>query len=467
MGMIIYMRRVLSVGLIVLLLASVLFVTAGAESLQPPNDAFDAISLALEADAELGGLVIREHNALQRLSRLRYDPMQTPNAEMAELISDIHMIWARFTARSREVVLEVLSTIIAIDTELNKQLELEELLAELTEWVNTAEKEFRTSRLDSATLRELTDRRDRVRRALDASSLQLNTSMGRFRELTGYTLPGDFDFESAWLLADIDNIELHGLTPPNPMMLFANLNGIVPPVTASVSTQALVNNARLALMELHEAVSVYARVDITRSDLERLFRLGEISKYEIYNADYERFIARITVYEQKYAYARAMLELDSGTGGIISSVYRAQPVVWFYEKDLTHEGRMNVTYAWMEHPGGSWRLSSTDNDGYLAFIIYEPWTAESVTSVMLYYENRLLAMGDINEAFIFSPPNFGRGSLAEIVFYNGPQEVGRAYIDGFANAGRFFRLAIEDECLQDLEEWEEWEEYYGEQQCDS
>jgi len=436
------MRRVLSGGLIVLLLASVLFVTAGAESPQPPADAFDAISLALETDAELSGLVVREHNALQRLSRLRYAPIQVPDAEMAELISDIHLIWARLTTRSREVVLDVLNTIIAIDTELYKQLELEAFLAELTEWVDTAEREFRTSRLDGATLRELTDRRDRVRRDLAASNLQLSTRMGRFRELTGYTLPGDFDFGSAWLLANIDNIELFEFTPPNPMMFFAHLDGIVSTVTAATSVQTLVNNARLALMVLHEAVSGYARADITRNGLEQLFRQGEISKYEIYNADYERFIARITVYEQKQTYARAMLELDSGTGGIISSVYRAQPAVWFYEKDRAHEGRMNVTYAWMEHPGGSWRLSSTDDSGYLALTIYEPWTTESVSSVMLYYDGRLLAVGDISEALIFSPPNFGGGSLLEIVFYNGTEEVGRAYIDGFANAGRFFRLAI-------------------------
>jgi hypothetical protein len=216
-------------------------------------------------------------------------------------------------------------------------------------------------------------------------------------------------------------------------------------VTAVVSTQALVNNARLALMVLHEAVSDYARADIARSDLERLFRQGAISKYDIYNADYERFIARITLYEQKHAYARAMLELDSSTGGIISSVYRAQPAVWFYENYRAYEGRMNVTYAWMEHPGGSWRLSNTDDGGHLAFTIYEPWTAESVSSVMLYYEEHLLAVGDISEALIFNPPNFGRGSLLEIVFYNDAHEVWRAYIDGFANAGRFFRLAIEEE----------------------
>jgi hypothetical protein len=237
------------------------------------------------------------------------------------------------------------------------------------------------------------------------------------------------------------------------MMLFARIDGIVPPVTAAVSVQALVNNARLALMVLHDAVSVYARADILRSGLERLFRQGEISKYEIYNANYERFIARITVYEQRHAYARAMLELDSGTGGIISSVYRAQPAVWFYEKDRAYEGRMNATYAWMKHHGGSWRLSNTDDGRHLAFIIYEPWTAESVSSVMLYYEDHLLAVSDISEPLIFSPPDFGRGSLAEIVFYNGTQEVGRAYIDGFANAGRFFRLAIEDEWWQDSDEW--------------
>ena len=119
--MVINIRRILSFVLIVFLLVSVMFAAAATENPQPPMDAFEAISSALEADAELGSLRVRESNALRKLLSLREDPSQALDVETAELISDIHMIWARFTARSREVASDVLRAIIAIDTELCRQ----------------------------------------------------------------------------------------------------------------------------------------------------------------------------------------------------------------------------------------------------------------------------------------------------------------------------------------------------------
>ncbi|MDR2570389.1 MAG: hypothetical protein LBD23_08855 [Oscillospiraceae bacterium] len=422
-----------------------------------PADAPRAISMALEADAELSGLVIREQNAFARLIRLRDDPEEAPDAEMAEIISDIHWIWARFISRSREVTAEVLRTIMAVDNEMSRQEELEEILEELAVWIEAAETDFRTARIDSTVLSQLTGWRDRIQNDLSASSLQLRTHRIRFRELTGHTPPGRFDFGSAWLLTDIDDISFSELTPAVPMMIFNRLGGVIPALLGGESAGSLESNAHLKLMALHEAVGNYARADEARDNHETQFLKGEINKYELYGASFERFMTRLKVYDHKYDYAMAMLELDSVSGGLISSTYRKPKISWFYDSDWTYDGRLGAVYTWMEDPVGAWRIiNKNGSDEELAFMVQEPPTAERITHLRLYYDGKLLAENNANEALIFRAPDFGNTSLAEVVFYNGRAEVCRVYIDGFTNTGRFFE--IPDEEIEETDETEETEE---------
>jgi hypothetical protein len=386
--------------------------------------------------------------------RLRDDPLRAPDAEMAEIISDIHWIWARFISRSREVTAEILSTIMAIDNEIHKQDELGIIIEELTTWIDAAEADFRTARINIATLDELTGWRDKMQSDLSASGLQFRTHIIRFRELTGHAPPNGFDYSLAWLLTDISDIEFGENTTNVPMMIFNQLGGIIPAHLGGESAQSLESNAHLKLMELHEAVGNYARADRTRDNLEIQFLKGEINKYELYSASYDRFLTRLKVYEQKYSYAMAMLELDSVTGGLISFVYREPSVSWFDEVDWIFDGRLSTAYTWMETPGGAWQLVNEDEgNGQLAFIIQEPPITERITHIRLYYDEKLLAQNNASEALIFQPPEFGSGSLVEVVFFNGSTEVCRVYIDGFVNAGRFFE--IHNETIDEIDEEED------------
>ena len=406
------------------------------------GETVDAISAALLRDVELTGLRTRETNALTRLREIRSGFGAAPNATEAEILSDLHRLWSQFISRSRNVTGNVLMTLMAIDAETRRQEDLSEFLTEISAWLEAAEADFRTARIDVAVRDKIRARRDQIRSEQTASNLRLTTHMERYHDLTGRALPEGLNFETVWLLTDIDNIDLSLLPAPDPSMVFSGLSSIVPASDDSPSARQLATDARLALMSLHDAVDRYATEDKNLNQLDTMFKRGEATKYDLYDAGYERFVARTAVYGQKLAYAAAMLELDKSTGGFISALYRSEPVTWFTEPDWLLDGRMSISYVWMENPAGAWRLISTgDSAERIALIINQPWGSGNITHAGIFYRGLILAEGEANNEIIFTPPPFDGVSLIEIVFTNNGAEVNRAFIDGFANAGRFFKAA--------------------------
>ena len=415
--------------------------TGQALNVSSPRNAAEAIAAALVNDPEIPALQARENNMLGRLARLRIDPMEYPNAETSELISDIYQLWGQHTQRCHQIAYDVLSSIMAIDTEMNKQTELIAMLVELSVWLGFAQADFRMSRIESSLLDALREKNDKAQRDLAAVELHLSTHSARFRELTGFSMPEDFDFKSAWLVTDVNRVILQPTALPAPVTLFSEVEGVAVLGGSVLPTESLANRARIELMDLHEAVGRYAAADKSMEAFEALHRRGEISRYQFFDAIYDRMAARMVVFERKQIYATAMLELDRNLDGLISSRYRIEPVLWFFESAWIYEGRKNISYDWAEEYAGWWQaVRASGTGGRISLEIREPWISDAqISRVAIYYNGELLVEGRGIEALIFVPPVFTGNSLMEIALINeNGAEVSRVYIDGLANAGRFF-----------------------------
>ena len=441
-----------------------------------PQNALEAIAAALANDPEITAIRTRENNFLGRLSRARVDPRVHPDAQTGEIVSSLCELWEQSTTRCYEIAAEVLSTLMAIDTELHKQVEYLMMYEELSVVLDVAEMDFRMSRITSAMLDSFNNRYERVQRDLTAVSLRLNTHNGRYRELTGFALPLGFDFKSAWLVTDVNRIGLQPILISGPVTLFAEVEGIAVFGGGSASTEPIVNRARIDLIDLHDAVRSYAAADRLRDEMEALHVVGEISLYQHFEAVYSRLAARVAVHERKQIYATAMLELDKSLSGLISSRYRAEPVLWFYEHDWVYEGRQDVSYDWAEEFDGWWKAVRVPGGADMIELeIIEPCfraAAEDsdeseadeeseavepgeviISRATIYYNGRVLANGRISSALRFLPPAFDENSLMEVVFaQEDGTEVCRAYIDGFMNAGRFFNFNPRPDPEPDTEE---------------
>ena len=449
---------ILAAGLIISGTGSV-----GADSADggPPGNSAEAVAAALARDPEISAIRARENNMLARLSRMRTDPTLHPDAGTAELIADMNQMWRQHTERCYEIAAEVLTTLMAIDTERNRQIEFLMMLEGLEVWLEIAQTDFRMSVIEPAVMDALREKNSRAQRDLAETDLRLSEYNGRFRELTGFTLPTDFDFRSAWLVTDVDSVTLQPAAIPAPVTLFTEVDGVVMMGGGAPSPERLANNARVELMDLHDAISRYAAADKLMEDSEGLHRRGEITRYQLNDAVYDRLAARVAVHERKQMYAAAMLELDMNLAGIISSRYRAETVLWFFEADWVYEGRQNVSYDWAGNPFGWWQASAMQGrDGRISIEIHETGPGgSSISRAAIYYDGRRLAEGRIAASLDFDPPDFNGNSLIEVVFTaEDGSEINRVYIDGFKNAGRFFDFippaSEEEEDLEDNEEEE-------------
>lgn len=437
----------LVISIVILLAFAVLLVSLGSVPVQgsgaTPRNAEEAIAAALGDNPELADLKIRESYAFNKLKNARRDPVLSLDASTAEHLSELHEVWARFETGSADIVAEVLSTIMAIDTESTRQRELGELMEDMAGWIDTAEQEFRTAKIDADVLNNLKTMREQIRSNHAASVLRMQSHMNRYRELTGHGMSDRFDYESAWLLVDVGKVDTDRMPEPRPVMVFSKASGLISPPRDRTSKATMVNDARLVLISLHEAVLNYEKMDKLVETLEFRFMKGEVSKYMLYDAIGGRVLSAIAVYDYKYAYAVSMLAIDKASNGLVSSRYREESARWFSDNDKLFDGRYNVAYDWMKFIGGKWQLERTrGSDGKVAWNVSSFWFSRGdPTRVALFYNDKKLAEGRVKETLTFNAPSYSGTTLIKAVFYNDKgTELYYAYIDGFANAGRFFDI---------------------------